>query len=180
MKNVLFFWQVCKKFLKTCGKKVRFSSSWICLCVKVKMLFTRAGGKSGRRFAPKKLKIGFVPCNLFFALKVSDILKKSTNVNKQLTQTFVNVNWLFHPNYRPWEILRSYDKRKCKKNAFQFFSDLLHKIQRCLPWPLGVTEGVGSGTPQLRHAKGSALAWLALKTRDTPWTHRWKFSPKIC
>ena len=77
--------KIWKKFCKPAEKKVRFSSFWICLCVKVKMLFTRAGDMSGRRFAPKKLKIGFVPCNLFFALKVLDILKKSTNVNVQLT-----------------------------------------------------------------------------------------------
>ena len=77
--------KIWKKFCKPAEKKVRFSSFWICLCVKVKMLFTRAGDMSGRRFAPKKLKIGFVPCNLFFALKVSDILKKLTNVNVQLT-----------------------------------------------------------------------------------------------
>ena len=77
--------KIWKKFCKPAEKKVRFSSFWICLCVKVKMLFTRAGDMLGRRFAPKKLKIGFVPCNLFFALKVSDILKKLTNVNVQLT-----------------------------------------------------------------------------------------------
>ena len=77
--------KIWKKFCKPAEKKIRFSSFWICLCVKVKMLFTRAGDMLGRRFAPKKLKIGFVPCNLFFALKVLDILKKSTNVNVQLT-----------------------------------------------------------------------------------------------